>query len=116
MASLRLDATDVPGSREPVARGDRRHHGVNRNAGVARQKEGRGKGPHAALGPVRPGGLVVAEGVARWAASGPDADVEEMGWRALVAAAVLAAPSVAYALPATQSQAFTGVGERARCL
>src|SRR5215813_12270688 len=101
MASLQLDATDVPGSREPVARGDRRHHGVNRNAWVARQTESRGQGPQAARGRVRPGGFVVAESVARCAASGLAADV-------------LAVPSVAYALPATQSQACTGVGGRSR--
>src|SRR6266852_6000302 len=34
----------------------------------------------------------------------------------MVAAAVLAAPRVAYALPTTQSPACTGVGERARRL
>ena len=41
--------------------------------------EGPGQGSQAALWLVRPGGLVVAGDVARFAASRPDTDVEEVG-------------------------------------
>jgi len=53
----------------------------------------------------------VAGDVARCeATSGPDADVDDLDWRVLAAADVLAGPTVAHALPEAKSQAVRGVG------
>src|SRR5436189_4151566 len=86
------------------------HLNVGRNAGIAGQEEGPGQGPQATRWPVCRGGLVVAGGVARCAATGgPDTDVATMGGRVAVAADVLAGASVAHALPAAQSQGVAGL-------
>ena len=111
MASLQLDATEVPGSRAPVtAEIDAFTACIATNGLPAKQK---------AVDKVRKQLAGVSALVDLWWQrvwhDGQQVAMTPMWkrWvRAIVAADVLAAPNVAYALPTTQSQACTGVGGR----
>src|SRR6202040_520771 len=102
-----LDTPDVPRSGMPMTDRSRGPCNLGRNAGVADQEDRLGQGPPAALGRRRPGGRVVAGGLARCAVTGrPDAEVEGLGGRVCAATDVLAGTTGAHALPTTQSQAM----------
>ena len=101
--------------RKPVARRARGDRSVARNASVAGPTEGPEQGPQAARRPCRPWSTSGGRGSGRiWQPSGPDAEVDGSGLKSAAAADVLAAPSVAHALPPTESQDATGIGGGAR--
>ena len=83
--------------------------------GVAHQEERFGQGPQATRGRRCPRGRVVAGGLARCAVPGcPDAELAGLGCRVCAATDVLAGTPGAHAVPATQSQAISGVARQLR--